>query len=473
MSISAYEYLAILQATDPEREDGTKDFDYASLLERVRSSIAEGHAKDLAAVLDNRAATKTLKDLILKYCVENLAGISFHQERLVEKLYLDMAGLGLLTEYLQDTKTEEINLNGFDTVEILYADHTKFLYGEEAFSSPTAALDIVSRMVRMGGMILDAQTPKVDSYIGNGTRISAMIPPAVPPERGVLFSIRKQNKSRITREQLIDSGSVSADMLDFLTLCLCNGISIGLAGGTGSGKTTDQAFLLNEYIKNNDDYNNRIYIIEDSRELNLLSYDHDHKRPARVLYTTTKPAPNPITMRDHIINALRYHPKLIVPAEVRDAAAYEAATAGQTGHTILTAFHADNAQEAYARLVSMCHFANTGLSDERLLELCVGAWPIMVYKKQLKDNSRKYMEIFEATGVEQGKLQGEMIYQFIITENQRDKQGQLVKVHGEHRKVGDISPKLFKRLWDNGAKEQALMRLFPEALKGGDKRWRA
>lgn len=467
MSITAYEYLSILQTTESNGDAKTHDFDYLTLLEKIRTTIAERHSKELAAALDSHAAAKTLKALILQYCVEFLAGKGFEQETLVEKIYLDMAGLGLLTEYLQDESVEEINLNGFDTVEIIYPDRTKFLYGTEAFPTPTAALDIVKRMVRMGGMILDAQAPKVDSYIGDGTRISAMIPPAVPPERGVVVSIRKQSRSSISRVQLFESGSVSADMLDFLTLCLCNGISVGLAGGTGSGKTTDQAFLLNEYIKSNDDYNNRVYIIEDSRELNLIGFDHLHERPARVIYTTTKPVPNPITMRDHIINALRYHPKLIVPAEVRDGAAYEAASAGQTGHTILTAFHADNAEEAYARLVSMCHFANTGLSDERLLEMCVGAWPIMVYKKQLKDNSRKYMEVFEATGVKNGKLCGTMLYRFVISENERDEHGQIVKVHGEHLRVGSISAKLYNRLKDNGVEERALNRLFSDAVKGG------
>ncbi|MEG2010032.1 MAG: hypothetical protein RR032_06490, partial [Oscillospiraceae bacterium] len=154
MSITAYEYLSILQTTEGKGNVNTHDFDYLSLLEKIRSTIAESHSKELAAALDSPAAAKTLKTLILQYCVEILAGTGFEQEKLVEKIYLDMAGLGLLTEYLQDESVEEINLNGFDTVEIIYPDRTKFLFGDEAFPSPTAALDIVKRMVRMGGMIL-------------------------------------------------------------------------------------------------------------------------------------------------------------------------------------------------------------------------------------------------------------------------------------------------------------------------------
>ncbi|MPM08128.1 hypothetical protein SDC9_54440 [bioreactor metagenome] len=394
--------------------------------------------------------------------MQDLAGKEFDREKLVEKIYQDMAGLGILTNFLYDPDVEEININGYNVVEINYPDHIRYIYGKKAFPTPTAALDIVKRMVRMGGMILDAQMPRVDSYTGDGTRISAMIPPVVPQDRGVIASIRKQNRSEITREQLLSSGSASADMLDFLTLCLCNGISVGLAGSTGSGKTTDQAFLLNEYIRRNDDYNNRVFIIEDSREINLTDYDRENDRPARVLYSVTKDPPNPITMLDLIVSSLRFHPSLIVPAEVRDAAAYQAAVAGQTGHTILTAFHADGALDAYRRLVSMCHLAQTGLSDELLLEMCVSAWPIMVFKKQLKDNSRKYMEVFEATGVENGRLQGRMLYRFVICGTERDGHGHVVKVHGSHERVGTLSPELSKRLRDNGAPEAELTRLFPD-----------
>ena len=207
-----------------------------------------------------------------------------------------------------------------------------------------------------------------------------------------------------------------------------------------------------------------MFIIEDSRELNLIDYDTENDRPARVLYTVTKDPPNPITMLDLIVSSLRFHPALIVPAEVRDAAAYQAANAGQTGHTILTAFHADGARDAYRRLVSMCHSAQTGLSDELLLEMCVGAWPIMVHKKQLKDNSRKYMEIFEATGVENGKLKGQTLFRFVISKTERDGHGHIVKVHGSHKRVGTISQELFSRLSDNGAPEADLYRLFPNAL---------
>ena len=466
MSITPHEFLSIVQAK--ESTDGAanaQSFDYASLLESVRASIAANHAQELSAALDDEEAAEALKDLIMKYSTENMAGNEYDRAALVERIYEDMAGLGILTRYLHDPTVEEININDYRTIEIIRPDGTEYLRDEDAFTSPAAELDIVKRMVRMGGMILDAQTPRVDSFIGSGTRISAVMPPITPPEQGVIVSIRKQNKNRITREQLIESGTASAEMLDFLTACLCYGVSIGTAGGTGSGKSTLMTYLLNSYIENNEDFNNRIYIIEDSRELNLLDCDETHNRPARVLYTLTKPEPNPITMFDLIVSSLRFHPALIVPAEVRDGAAYQAAIAGQTGHTILTSFHADSAKDAYNRLVALCHMSGTTLPAMSLLKMCISAWPIIVFQKQLKDNSRRITEVFEATGIFEGDVVGRTIFRFVTEKAERDKDGRITKIIGHHEKSDEISPALFHRMLENGAPVSTLKRLFPETAK--------
>lgn len=120
MSITAYEYLSILQAreTAPEQTRESGGFDYQKLLENVRAVIAEKHSQELSSALGSADAAKTLKTLILKYCVEALAGKDFDREKLVERIYQDMAGLGILTGYLYDPDVEEININGFDVVEI-------------------------------------------------------------------------------------------------------------------------------------------------------------------------------------------------------------------------------------------------------------------------------------------------------------------------------------------------------------------
>ncbi len=468
MNISAYEFLSILQAREAgqveEKQPESAGAEYLAILDYVRSTIAQKHANEMSAALDNEAAARTLKSLIMKYTTDYMSGVDFDREALVERIYQDMAGLGLLTKYLFDPNIEEININGYNTIEIIRPDRTDYLYGKDAFASPEAALDIVKRMVRMGGKLLDAQSPQVDSFIGSGTRINATIPPLIPSDYGVVSSIRKQIRQRITKDMIVNAGTATDDMLDFLVMCLCNHVSIGLAGATGSGKSALQSFLLNEYITTNEDYNNRVYLVEDTQELNLLNYDVANDRPARIIPMLTSEGPVKVTMGDLVKGALRYHPNIIVPAEVRDECVFEAMHAGESGHTILTSFHADSARDGYSRLLSLCHMSGTSIRDEMLLDECIRAWPIMVFQRQLKDNTRKMMEIYEATGQKYGQVKGNMLFRFVIESTIRDVHGRVTKVEGHHEQVGNISPHLYRRLLDNGASEDFLKRLFPTVV---------
>ena len=299
MNISAYEFLSILQAKEAgqveEKKPEAAGSEYLAVLDYVRSTIAQKHANEMSAALDDEAAARTLKSLIMKYTTDYMSGVDFDREALVERIYQDMAGLGLLSKYLFDPNIEEININGYNTIEIIRPDRTDYLYGKDAFASPEAALDIVKRMVRMGGKLLDAQSPQVDSFIGSGTRINATIPPLIPAEYGVVSSIRKQIRQRITKEMIVNAGTATEDMLDFLVMCLCNHVSIGLAGATGSGKSALQSFILNEYITTNEAYNNRIYLVEDTQELNLLNYDVANDCPARIIPMLTSEGPVKVT----------------------------------------------------------------------------------------------------------------------------------------------------------------------------------
>jgi hypothetical protein len=72
---------------------------------------------------------------------------------------------------------------------------------------------------------------------------------------------------------------------------------------------------------------------------------------------------------------------------------YQAATAGQKGQTILTAFTRDNAREPYGRCVHV-PFARTGCPTS-IFWICRRPVARHGVQKALKDNSRKYMEIFE------------------------------------------------------------------------------
>lgn len=427
--------------------------DYGEILDKLQRLIAKHHSAELAEVLYSKEAEGKLKDLIMRYLnqeqmvAKDLRNIS----ELVDAVYYDMAGMGLLSPYLQDADTEEINIDGSGGVWVLYRD--KKIRLNETFSNAEACANIVRKMSRFGNVILDGSKPLGDSFIARGIRMSGAIAPCVDPDAGAIASVRKQKPLLITRENLIEWETATPDELDFLTMCVNNGVSIGIAGATGSGKTADMGYILS-CISNE----KRIVTIEDTRELSLARYDENGVMINDVVHLLTKEEPNPVTMLDLLKLSLRLHPEILVPAEMRGKEALTVQEAGRTGHTVVSTLHANSARTAYDRILTMCLEAGTSLSEERLLKNIMEAFPVMVFKRQLPDKSRKYMEVFEATGVQNGEVTGSTLYKYVVDHYERDKEGRITKVVGSHRRMGNISPALAERLLIGGVPEREIRR---------------
>lgn len=444
-SINEYIYEVNKNTSSIEIQNkNSKKFSYKEVLSRVQDLISNNNSKELAEIIYTDEGEKRLKVLILQYV--NQYRFTVDQKSniadLVDDIYNDMAGLGILTKYIKDPNVEEININGPMSIIIQYKDKTEKI--PETFFSPTECIDIVKKMARIGNIILDGSTPLGDSYIAKGIRMSGAIYPCVPENIGAIASIRKQMPSIITRENLINWGTASPEELDFLTMCLNHGISIGVAGATSAGKTSDMDFLLKQI------QGRRILTIEDTSELNPTEYDENGIVSNDVVQLLTKEKLPQVSMLDLLRLSLRLHPEILSPAEMRGEEALTAQEAGRTGHTIITSLHANGSSHAYDRILTMCLMSDTRLSEERLLKSIIDAFPIMVFKKRLADKSRRYMEIFEATGVDNGEVKGNILFKYIINDYIRDKDNNIIKVDGEHKKIANISSKLAGILFENG-----------------------
>ncbi len=433
--------------------ESVKAQEYGEILDKLQRLISKSHSAELAQVLYSQEAEGKLKDLIMRYLnqeqlvAKDLRNIS----ELVDAVYFDMAGMGLLSPYLQDSDTEEINVNGSGGVWVLYKDRKVRL--NETFSNTEACANIVRKMSRFGSVILDGSKPIGDSFIARGIRMSGAISPCVDPDAGAIASVRKQKPSYITRQNLIEWETATAEELDFLTLCVNNGVSVAIAGATGSGKTADMGYILSCIP-----HEKRIVTIEDTRELSLAQYDKNGVMQNDVIHLLTKEEPNPVTMLDLLKLSLRLHPEILVPAEMRGKEALTVQEAGRTGHTIVSTLHANSARTAYDRILTMCLEAGTSLSEERLLKNIVEAFPIMLFKMQLPDHSRKYMEIFEATGVQNGEVMGSTLYKYAVDHYERDNEGRIIKAVGSHRRMGNISPALAERFLLGGVPQKEIRR---------------
>ena len=436
--MKTYREISYEKQTESPKEQNQ----YESILDQTRSFISQNHSEELALSITEKSSLEAIKELIQEYVGSqhlHIEGLSMQQ--LADKLYGDMVGFGFLDKYIADEEIEEINGNSWRDIEIV--THSGWRKIPEHFLSPKHAEDTLRKMVRLGGLVLDNTNPIVDSYITQGIRISAMIPPVADRRGGAVFSIRRQRMAKVTKEQLIEWQTATTEMLDFLSLCINHGVSIGIAGKTGSGKTTDISFLLNTADKNK-----RIYTIEETRELDLFREDEDGHTQNRVIHTCTRPSEMQnadIDMNDLLRKAMRFSPDIIAVAEMRGAEAMVAQEAARTGHTVITSLHANSARKAYNRILSMCQMSSTSINTHILMSFVVEAFPIMVFKRQFTDGTRRIIEIVEAVEVNDGIVKANTLFRY-------DMQKQ------EYLKENDISEALMDVLRENGAERKDILR---------------
>ena len=121
-----------------------------------------------------------------------------------------------------------------------------------------------------------------------------------------------------------------------------NGI-VFLTGGTGSGKTTTLAAMLNELNRTEEIH---ILTLEDP-----IEFMHPHMKAA---ISQRELGKDFFSFADGLRAALRQAPKVILVGEIRDRETMEIAmTASETGHVVFTTLHTINAGQTISRILGM------------------------------------------------------------------------------------------------------------------------
>lgn len=439
-----------------------EELTYEQVLEEVQKYFAENYASTIAGAGegDTQKATELLKELMAQYCAKRkyaIAGIT--TEELCEKLYEDMAGYSFLRKWIYKPGVEEVNINAYNDIEVIM-NSGRSIKIPDKFTSPQHAIDVVRRMLNACGMVIDDTMPSVIGFLDKNVRISVDKTPIVDPDVGVNASIRIVNQQTVSEEKLLESESATAEMLHFLKACIRYGVSVCIAGSTGSGKTTVMAWLLS----NVPDNRRLITIEEGSREFDLVKRDAEGNILNSVVHLLTRPHENPAMNinQDFLLErVLRKHPDVIGVGEMRSAAeSLSAAESSRTGHTVCTTIHSNSCTSTYRRMMTLAK-RKYNMDDSVLMQIMVEAYPIVVFTKQLEDRSRKIMEIIEGEDFEDGKLQYRSLYKYEVVDNVMDKNGN-PHVVGHHKKIGSISEELKKRLLDNGISHKELEEFWKE-----------
>ncbi|HEY1087241.1 MAG TPA: CpaF family protein, partial [Archangium sp.] len=310
------------------------------------------------------------------------------RDMLLTDVLNEALGLGPLEAFLADDDISEIMVNHANQIYI--EKKGKIRLSEKIFSSNSAVLGVIERIVAPIGRRIDESSPLVDARLKDGSRVNAIIPPLAL--KGPCITIRKFKRDKLQVGDLVKYKSLTPQMAEFLEMCVRAHKNMVISGGTGSGKTT-LLNVISSFIQDDE----RIVTVEDAAELNLTQ-DHWVQLESRPPNLEGKGA---ITIRDLVKNCLRMRPDRIIVGECRAGEALDMLQAMNTGHDgSLTTLHANTPRDALARLETMVLMAGMDLPVKAIREQIASAVHMIVQQTRFSDGSRRVTYISEVSGME-------------------------------------------------------------------------
>jgi pilus assembly protein CpaF len=350
---------------------------------------------------DTRTKIEGIVDRVI--AVNNFAVTRDERQRLVQEMLNEITGFGPLEPLLNDPTITEVMVNGPDHIYIERAG--KILRVDSFFLNEEHVRRIIDRIIRPLGRRIDETSPRVDARLPDGSRVNAIIAPL--SLIGPVITVRKFSRTPYTVQNLIDFGTATPEMFDFLRSCIEARLNVFVSGGTGSGKTT---FLnvLSSFIPNDE----RIVTIEDAAELQL--------RQEHVITLEARPAniegEGEIAIRDLLRNAMHMRPDRIIVGECRSGEALDmlqAMTTGQDGS--LSTGHANTPRDMLRRLETMVLMTGYDLPLRAIREQIASAVDLIVHTARLKDGTRKVTNITEVYGIEDDEILTQDIFAYVQT----------------------------------------------------------
>lgn len=268
-------------------------------------------------------------------------------EALKYSVIRDKIGVGFLDPYINDRNIEDITCNGLGPI---FIEHKVFkgLRSVIEFNDNDALNQYIIRLAERIGKPITFKNPIVDSTLPDGSRINIVFGDDIS-KNGSNFTIRKFADIPFSILQVIKGGTMDYRIAAYLWILISEGMSGFICGETASGKTTTlngiTAFI-------NPD--SKLVSIEDTPELQI-----PHKNWTRETTRGTtrgggigEGSGSDVTMFDLLKAALRQRPNYILVGEIRGVEGNVAFQAMQTGHPVMSTFHAANVEKLIQRLTA-------------------------------------------------------------------------------------------------------------------------
>ena len=301
------------------------------------------------------------------------------RQDLVEALESRLFGAGSLQVLLDDESVENIDINGYRSVFVEYAD------GSTARVRPVAAsneelietVQILAAHEGLSARAFDVANVRVNLRLPDGSRLYAVQSVSREP----VISIRKHRHAQVGLKDLIRLGTLNEDLADFLAAAVRARKNIMVAGATGAGKTTLLRALASEIPAEE-----RILTVERSLELGL---DEDvEAHPNAIALEERLPnseGAGAVSMAELVRDTLRLNPSRVIVGEVLGdevVTMLNAMTQGNDGS--LSTIHANSSGDVVHKIATYAIQAPERLPWEATVRLVATGLDFIVFLRRLR-----------------------------------------------------------------------------------------
>ncbi len=354
-----------------------------------------------------RSAHKSLLDLI-KSCDGQA------KELLADVIAHDTFGFGPFSILLEDSANiEEILVNRPEANIYVHHSQLGLCKTNLRFNSESSLRFMLNRLISDAQKELCTDTPIIDAYIDDGSRLHAQSKPY--SVAGTSVSIRLNRSRQINLRNLLLHGTADSDTLAYLWQAIEADANIVVAGAPASGKTSLMLALTSLVPR----YNRVIIIEEDTNELmlgsnfiNSVNLNSSEERK--------------VALKDQVINALHMRPDRIIVGELRGSESKEVFSAGNLGIPFMTTLHSNvggnalidrlaskpmSVEESSLHSLDIAIFMERAGTKRRIAKICEYRWVSLMELGITEAANRQYeiAEVLNEGKVDSQKLQDSKI----------------------------------------------------------------
>ncbi len=293
-------------------------------------------------------------------------------------VFRNRVGYGKMEPFFYDPYLEDIHCTGVSNIKTVHKIFEMVYTNIDFADDMELNKYILDASERVERPVSDANSV-VDAIMPDGSRVNFIYGRELSLE-GSSFTVRKFSEVPISIMQIVNWGTLSAEVAAYLWLCLENGMNIFVCGETASGKTTTLNAMVT-FIQPDD----KIYTVENTPEVTIPHPTWQH------LVTRESGKSTDVTIFDLLIAALRSRPNYIVVGEIRGEEGNVAFQAMQTGHPVLSTFHAGSPHSMIQRLTG--HPINVPIASIDNLN-------VILIQQAVNHNGKRVRRVLSLTEIE-------------------------------------------------------------------------